>query len=196
MKIVIAFLLVFLFPLVVNASVMTFDSVPAAGIPLPYSENGIFTPAALSFNNLEAVHIDDFGTGHPDKVEFTMSSRFDALSFDLYGYPTRVIDPFNNVYVQGWRGGSLVASDEFWMGDFNTYLFGDLFSNLDKLIIGVQLPVPFSKCFFEAPCTHFNIDNVTLTAVPLPASFPIFFAGLALLGWVRFRRAVTNSSKQ
>ena len=90
-------------------------------------------------------------------------------------------DPYDNVLVQGYRNGALVAEDQFYAGDNpNTHLFSAQFLDLDLLVIGALLPnfpVVGGDCI-DFPCGHFNIDNVELSAVPLPAALPLYSAAL------------------
>ena len=73
---------------------------------------------------------------------------------------------------------------------------GGLFSNLSSLAISILDP---DYAFYRsqpgvvfaggcAPCSHFNVDNVTLSPVPLPAGLPLFLSGLGLLAVIARRR--------
>ena len=103
-----------------------------------------------SYQNL---HLDDFGTAAPSRVQFTMAGLFDAISFDLtpIGFDFFRMDnaggidysTYKNVLVQGYQGTTVVSSMLFNMGSaFNTYTvsLGDGFKNLTSLAIEVFLP--------------------------------------------------------
>ncbi len=121
---------------------------------------------------------------------------------------------FENVFVQGFRSGLLIAEDTFDMADVSKYSFDSVFSNLDTLTITA---LDWSASSFddtmkslmeeypgytveiycaEAPCAHFNIDNVslnpvTLNPVPLPASLPLFTSVIGLFGVIRYKIKAT-----
>lgn len=171
-------------------------------------------------------HLDGGGTLNPRWVEFTMGERFDATSFkirplDFEGYvdfypleypwshdpaywPTVSID-YENVLVQGYRAGEIVASSAFNMLDYptGTYSTHSLsgFSNLDMLTIGFSR-IPDASYYFDtltsfppstyealfhtgSPASHYTINNVTLTPapIPLPASSALLISSLVLLGY-------------
>jgi hypothetical protein len=196
----------------VAAATMTFSNINLDPTARTYSEDGIFASGngTLGIYAAGALHFDDGGSSAPSKVSFTMASHFNAVSF--------LLDPVNfalnlcsstlssctsptyaNVLVQGYRDGALVSNLLFDMGaspDPYTVALGNLFNNLSALVIGIPYP---NLALFEplpagsgivpcAPCSHFNIDNVTLAPVPLPASLPLAASGLAILGFLARRR--------
>lgn len=192
-----------------NAATMTFDNLPSGIGGTTWTENGItarslFGGEIASFTNPGQAHLDDSGTSHAHSIAFTMGSRFNAKSFLIqplgFNFTGCAVvgsgcaSSFANVQVQGFRNGSLVALTRFDMGTGrspSTFTFGSAFSGLNRLVIGFT---PFSalpasilnNC--DAPCSHFDIDNVTLAAVPLPAALPPLLASLGLLGLVGMRR--------
>lgn len=187
-----------------QGATMGFDSLPdyfAAPLNMAYSEDGITATTdfgvLVSFGSVGMAHLDDSGTDVADRITFAMSGRFDAQSFDiapltsdytLGGVPAA----YDNVLVQGWRDGVLVAQDLFAMGTGPwIYRFGADFSGLDQLVIGAVTPGAGDPGLcFAAPCAHFDIDNISLTPVapvPLPAGLPLLLAGLAPLALRRRR---------
>lgn len=194
------------------SATMTFSGIGADPFAKTYSEDGIFASGNGNlglYNGSGGIHLDDAGTSAPSKVSFTMASNFNAESFvlDPVGIDFYVCSGSNNcskpsylnVLVQGFRGGSLVSNLTFDMGpSLDPYLvnLGGLFSNLSSLLIGVIYP---DTAYYKslpgvtsagpcAPCSHFNIDNVTLAPVPLPAGLPLAASGLAMLAFVARRR--------
>lgn len=193
-----------------SATVMTFkDLLPVSTDNGDYRENGITASSAgeLGYFDLPgAAHLDDSGTSIAKFVSFTMSSRFSAIGFDILPLGTEFCaaggsgacnDPYENVLIQGFRDGALVAEDAFFGGESpSTYLFSSDYLNLDQLIIGALLPnTAVIGGFCDGlPCGHFNIDNVELSAVPLPAALPLFSAALGLLGFLGWRRRRTGGA--
>jgi len=197
----------------VGAATMTFDNLPhitpAVLGPSTHVEDGITAASDgdfASFARVEAAHLVDSGSTLTSQLIFTMASRFDALSFDLLPFSRGTAydndpngltpgDPYANVFVQGSRNGFVVAQDAFFAGTTSsTYLFGAAFSNLDSLLIASVLPdfTAIGGTCIDLPCGHFDIDNVTLTAlvapVPLPAALPLMAGAITLLGLLGWRR--------
>lgn len=196
------------------AATMTFGSLVGYPFTQTYSEDGITANAVgygyLGFENGSGgLHFDDAGTSAPSKVAFSMASNFDAVSFvlDPVGFDFLVCSglascsapTYLNVLVQGFRGSSLVSNMVFDMGaslDPYTVNLAGLFTNLSSLMIGVIYPdvayfrsqAGVTSAGLCAPCSHFNIDNVTLAPVPLPAGLPLFVSGLGALAFVSRRR--------
>lgn len=198
-----------------QAATMTFNSLTDP-IATSYSENGITATGNghMGMYSSGNLHIDDGGTSAPSRVTFTMAAgAFTALSFDIrpIGFYLEYADPdgnlsapgWANVQVQGFSGIDLVSSLMFDMGKGQTpytVTLGSVFSNLTALAISIVYPdwllqnLPkdaYAWC--DSPCSHFEIDNVTLTAVtpaavPLPAGLPLAASGLALLGGLALRR--------
>lgn len=180
-----------------HANVVTFTGIPFLTLSSTWSEDGITAVGngELGFFGIpDSEHMDDGGTGYPSSMTFSMTTPFNADSFDMipvgnFYCPNNVCSPFDNVVVQGFLGASLVASDTFWMGNsLNTYVFSSAFTDLTSLKISIVFPPDFDSCHFNDPCTHMNIDNVALTPVPLPAALPLFASGLAGLRWLSRRR--------
>lgn len=193
-----------------TAATMTFSNVTDP-FARTYVEDGITVSANgdLAVYSAGTAHIDDGGTSAPSRLEFSMGTAFDAVSFDISpeGFNYLGFDgsdfvalSYENVLVQGFQGAALTSSLMFDMtsrASIYTILLGPAFTNLTLLTIEVLLPplstpagYVFTQCS-DSPCSHFEIDNVVLNpvaAVPLPASLPIAATGLALLGLLRRRK--------
>ncbi|MEH6474466.1 MAG: VPLPA-CTERM sorting domain-containing protein [Sneathiella sp.] len=203
---ILAFIICML-PFTASASVMTFDGIPTSiGIGTPYVEDGITATPSGSIGyhgSPDMAHMDDTGTGFPEEITFSMAGAFDAVSFDYdphrwayYFYPqdTKIEEvlPYVNVALTGERNGSVIATTKFQMNDTDsTFLFSSAFENIDRLTIALLKPELLGSAdngYYDCsyPCSHWNIDNVTLSAVPLPASLPLF--GAALIGFAALRR--------
>lgn len=194
-----------------GAATVTFDKINIDPFARSYSENGILVvgTGALGHYGNQKVHLDDGGTDAANKVTFTTGSYFDAVGFDIDpvafagglcdGSPRVCIESFDNVLVTGFDGANLVASFLFNMGmgkDPYAVALNDTFKNLTAFSIQVVSEnIPFySFCHLQAPCSHFEIDNVELVpstvvaAVPLPAGLPLGALGLLALTALAFRR--------
>jgi hypothetical protein len=203
-----------------SASTMTFSGLPLPPTtPLTtYSENGI-TATGNSFIDAfgmpQSAHLDDGGTGLASMIAFTLSGGglFNTVSFDLssagFNYhvcpdntlQNCITQTYANVQLTGYRNGSLVASTLFDMSLSNGLISpGSLFRNLDTFIIGFG-PFPFegtlangnvAECT-DTPCSHYDIDNVTLSAVPLPAAGGLMLAALAGIAATTRRRSARRA---
>lgn len=166
----------------------------------------------------KAAHMDDGGTSYSRSLEFTMATHFNAVSFDISPLSsisfltyTNMDDPsnvlvfgpvsFENVKVEGFSGGSLKASYVFDMSIYPARSFSTValsgFNHLDMLRIDFlsvnrdQFPdMPgFKKEFYcDSPCSHYDLDNVVLAPIPLPAGLPLLLAAVGGLGFVARRR--------
>ena len=212
MRVIANFLAMFLVVLLAapaSAAVMTFKDLPFQSLsPTEYRENGITMTGDSDlghFGFLGTAHLDDSGSSFSQFLTFTTGSRFSAIQFDIFPLGTDFCadggsgacnDPYDNVSVQGFRNGALVAEDVFFGGETpSTYLFGADYTNLDQLVIGALLPSAALGGFcIDAPCGHFSIDNVELSAVPLPAALPLFSAALGLIGFLGWRRRRPGSA--
>ena len=199
-----------------QAATMTFDNLTDP-FATSYSENGITATGNgdMGMYSTGSVHIDDGGTSAPSQVNFTMAAgAFDAISFDLQplGFSLELCDDgtgictspsFENAKVEGFSGATLVASLLFDMGPGSspyTVALSSAFRNLPSLTISVVYPVALLQSppagmssWCDSPCSHFEIDNVTLNAVtpapvPLPAGLPLAASGLVALGALALRR--------
>ena len=192
-----------------SAAVMTFkDLLEASPFNGDYLEAGITASSVGDlgfFNTPGAAHLDDSGTSIAQSISFTTGGRFNAIQFDILPLGTDFCaeggsgacdDPYDNVSVRGFRDGALVAEDTFFGGENpSTYLFSADYTNLDQLVIGALLPSAALGGFcIDVPCGHFNIDNVELSAVPLPAALPLFSAALGLLGFLGWRKRRTGGA--
>jgi len=196
-----------------NAAVMTFDDLRVGdGISHTYEENGILAVGNGDIGSYARgnLHLDDFGTAASSYVDFSMDSSFDAVGFDLdpFDFEYYLCSPdvrpctlatYDNVLMQGFVEGNLVASFLFNMGigtDPFPVLFDDSFKNLTSLRIGVASP-PTTPAgytsFCSAPCSHFSIDNlvlspVALSPVPVPAGMSLGGIGILILSLMAFRQ--------
>ena len=190
---------------VAEANTVTFDNLPsyfdvldAGTTGSPYVENGVTVTSTQPFGVLAwdtapgLAHIDDSGTDFTSGLMFTMGRAFDAVSFtlnslgyDFSGTPGPLSD---NIFVTGLAGGSAVATASFTLSDIyqdvQTFLLGSAFTGLDALLIELDYPVNTASC--GAPCGHFDLDEVVLAPVPLPAAGLLL--GGALLGFGALRR--------
>ena len=83
---------------------------------------------------------------------------------------------------------------------------GSAFSNLSSLLIGASFPAFDYYIFLPGvdytgneisapPYSHFNIDDVVLPPVPLPAGLPLAAFGVALLALLSRRRKAQTTDQ-
>jgi len=190
------------------AAVMAFDALPNGFLnTAPYTEDGITVSGdGLDlgfFNTPGRLHLDDSGTSFTDLARFTTGDRFNAISFEVVSFGTEFSvfpcnvgigeicsptddTPYDNVLVQGTRGGATVAEESFSSGpngSSSVHVLSGAFRDLDGLIITSIGPLAFPNgAFCGAPCGHFELDEVTLNAVPAPAALLLLSSGIFLLG--------------
>lgn len=203
--------LIALSPIAANGATLTFDGVPEGGIgcpPNPSSvvENGfVISNCPGYFIEPGEIHLDDGGTGFMSSVSFSASLPFDAESVAIQGLDWNFVDfdsnepvPYDNVLFQGFRNGTLHASQSystFFLDTFeiNTILFNAQFALLDLLTItqifpsaDVFLQFPDAFCV-NVPCAHISLKEITLTPVPLPSGLMLILTALAMGCCFRWR---------
>lgn len=166
-------------------------------------EDGVTASGEINyFGTPGTVHLDPCCTPYGGKTIFTTGSLFDALSIDLAsfgglycagdcGSPSSSYDvPYPNVWITGFVGGGLVSALAISQSTngFETFLLGDDFAGIDRLIVAVRHPIYdlglTGDCLVEY-CGHFNFDNVVLrdfSPIPEPTAAVVFALGLALIG--------------
>ena len=187
-----------------QAATMTFDNLvdPLAST---YFEDGITVSGNGELGVYGAGHVDAANSPAPSRLTFTTGARFNALSFDITpvgfdyfickGDAACVNRTYRNVSVSGYRGSDLVASLLFNMGELTSayaVLLGERFTNLTSLVIEAVMPEfptrprVFGDC--EENCSDFDIDDITLAPVPLPAGLPLAASALGILGLLARRK--------
>ncbi len=211
------------------ASTVTFADILHGDDPLAPSsitEDGVTVTGSGGgfghFGDPGTLHLDDSGTPLADRVSVTTGGAFNPVSFDVSGGnvlrasltdPVNLSEqeinvPYDDLLLQGFRGGLLIAEDNFPMEDVSTYFFDSDFSNIDTLTISALRPEPhlssieallledfpgYSIDFVcDAPCAHFDIDNIVVNPVPLPAALPLFASVLGLYSLIGSRKKFRN----
>lgn len=192
-----------------NAAVMTFDNPLLLSYATSYSEDGIHADGGGGrigpFFLPGTAHMDDAASGYASVIRFTMDREFNAVSFDIFptGFNYLVCTDggavcsaasYANIQVSGFSNGSLVAQSVFEMFG-GRFTLDSAFQNIDSFVIGVRNP-PFtgtlpdgSEAFcWDYPCSHFDIDNVTLAPVPLPSGGLLLVSALGGLVLMQRRK--------
>lgn len=179
-----------------NATTLTFDA--GSGAPFSsYTESGYNVTDGSHYITADAgsMHFDI--SGGPYSATRTISAIsgavFSVASLDIGSiWPSLATGgllgpPMANISFTGFLSGASVAyawgSSE--IGN-NTFNFGSAFSKIDSFIIA-----GFGSGnvdYRQGIDVHFTIDNIVLTAVPLPASALMLGAALGGLGFARRRR--------
>ncbi len=173
-----------------------------------YIENGITMVADRPLDPTYiggTLHMDDGGTSASRSVNFSMPKRFRALSFQVPWSSFNSVScndetweceevTTSNLLIEGFRGGKSVISQWVNANDVapNSFLFSRAFTGLTSLRFSLQWPQFPSRPGYtifcaDNPCSHFNLDNVTLAPVPVPASLPLVGSAFATLGFFGLR---------
>lgn len=162
----------------------------------PYSESGYV------FTTNDLMSIGDFGSGRvasqalsettPTLIEMQSGS---GQAFNLEGF--QIVDLFlydddKTVFADtsAWVMTSSM-SDKFFLDSARVYNFsGDPWEGLTSVSFGLELNGAVDLGDVEL-AAYMDLDNIRVSAVPIPAALPLFGSAiglLALAGWRRARR--------
>jgi len=177
------------------STILTFDNGPFLPFT-PYVENGyqvddggwyIAADGAMHFD----IYLGPYGIGRT--ITSTTATPFNLHSLDIISLFPNVATggiiggPLDDMLFTGYRGAAAVATAyaSSQIGN-STFLFGSAFSNLTSLtILGFDAGnLDFSQGVSDI---HFLIDNLEVSAIPLPATATMLLAGLGGLVLARRR---------
>lgn len=185
---------------------LTFDDAPTeeeyyTDGDTPYVEGGVTILNAVAWSP-GLLHLDDYGTPFPNTLEIFTGGSFTPLRAailglgqssmrevpDGEGWFDLIPTAYDNVILQGYRGGDLVAFDSYSTGlefGWHDYVFPTSFRDIDSLWIVNSLELmPTDVRCDDAPCAHISVDDlqIALAPVSLPASGGLLFGAMAMLG--------------
>jgi hypothetical protein len=196
---------------IASAIAITFDDVDAsAGDVTLGSYQGLTWTNFLAYTSLDGFPGFNNGIVSPLNAAYSGGEIFGAPFTPIVGSVSSA-DPFNfesahlgagyydnlQVLVQGSLGGSILYSQSIVVSTTGAAFFDFAFNNIDTLIFsalaGPDTSDPFQCGGFN--CTHFTLDDLTLTAatapppvtVPEPGSLALFGIGLAAALIRRFK---------
>ncbi len=120
-------------------------------------------------------------------ISATDAGRFSGLEFNIgNGFGSGGLNGFWEIF----RDGSSVGSSSLTLPGYPTILGISDILGFDELRIamGPSFSLPFSSFGFANAVAIDNLSAQMLSVVPLPASLPLFFTGLAGLGLMRRRQ--------
>lgn len=186
-----------------SAATMTFSDFGPEMIGADsYTEDGITVTGNSGLGDYGPGHIDAQNSPAPSLMTFTMKGIFDAISFDItpwgFDYFTCKKDncttkTYKNVSVKGYQGETVVAELLFNMGEGTaayTVLLGEKFVGLTSLVIQALVPINKKGNVGDCSdvCSHFDVGNIELAAVPVAPALPLTASALALLGLMGLRK--------
>lgn len=192
------------------ATVLTFDTLPVGDlVPDIYTEKGVTVSGnPSSYDRAGVVHMDDAGTFFSSLISISTGGLFSALAVDVLGLQQEsyletedglVPAAHDNVWFRGYVGGNLVSEFGYSSGfdGFDAQVrFGPSFGSLDLFTISAETRLASGVICLDAPCGHFELDNLivgtvgeTLAPVPLPAAGWLLLAGVGAMGVLRHRRS-------
>jgi len=140
--------------------------------------------------------VEGYGFITPDCLGNTITLSHETDAFSLQSFVGGGInfesgsEPTLIVSGQLVGGGTLIEEIDISSGEMQTILMGSAWTNLESVSFQAKI-VNFHCC-----SSSFNgsIDDIVVTAVPLPASVWLFGSALAGLGWLR-RKKPSNTFK-
>jgi hypothetical protein len=178
-----------------GSSVETFDGLalgtPAADTPL----TGI-GGATLNVSNAQIVkgsssgqYAAPFPVGGVDKTNYLSVFGGGSATITLAHAATNLgllwgsVDRYNSISFLDGADNVLATftGDDFAVNDGNQSLAGTYYANISS-------DVAFLKVILTSASNSFEVDNIAISAVPLPAALPLFGAALAGMGVVGRKR--------
>ncbi|MGI9317872.1 MAG: hypothetical protein ACR2QW_11095 [bacterium] len=159
----------------------------AGGVAVPDSDALGGDPGNLSmvfagtYQALDCYH--PCGFAQQFSISQDSGASFDLLSLDVALVGAVPCDIYcggirDTLFVSGYLSGGGIISQSYSIGDnWETLTFGSGWTDLETLKIYTQA----QGTLFDS----YNMDNIVLTAVPIPAAVWLFGSALTGLGWLR-----------
>lgn len=206
------------------------------------AQNGFSYQTSIAYAIPGTMYLHDDSGVLASQVKRLDGGRFNAYGAELWGRsllyeaivgpsPTGELEYLNDgqlmhlervqiAYgVEGFRNGSLVAStqhaipsDNPRFGAYSPVSWGNLFADIDRLVISLLLPedrYDYAEGVFGWPweldpdenlflntgeyycqewCGDLVVDSLHVAEVPLPATLPLFLAGFGFLGLLKAKK--------
>jgi hypothetical protein len=187
-----------------GAQVETFDEL-ALGVPAPNTNLAGISGAKLNVT----------GTQPSEIVQGSVANQYVAP------FPTGGVDTTHYLAVYGGGSATFTLSHAatylglLWgsVDDYNTIKFLDAANNVLTTFTGLDFishegnqaaagtfyanfnsSVPFSKIVMTSGANAFEVDNVSISTVPLPAALPLFGAAVAGMSFLGRKRAKAKAA--
>ncbi len=145
----------------------------------------------LSYSGLKETDYFHFSLAKDTRLESFMFQELnvtDGMSLDTtiryWGEPTNTSYYWDGLYVQNYEGQNLLTNNlpDIFIGEG---MINDIYIGLETVLTELHTGTYEGTAYYSL---SFDIGSPQISAVPLPAAAPLYGAGLAVLGFLGWRK--------